>query len=149
MGTKKDLRDAVEQKRGSKESYHKSGTLRKKTLKKSSSIQSVDSAQGIQYVFEEMAKPLVDDLYNVYKYVECSAKTGDGVRNVFEEAIRSVLNPVQKEEKKRNSCNLFWPFWCYLHINTIVVIIICLSFYITIKAKKYQDPNNSEATSSI
>ena len=107
VGTKKDLRDAVEQKRGSKESYHKSGTLRKKTLKKSSSIQSVDSAQGIQYVFEEMAKPLVDELYNVYKYVECSAKTGDGVRDVFEEAIRSVLNPVQKEEKKRTSCNLF------------------------------------------
>ena len=107
VGTKKDLRDAVEQKRGSKESYHKSGTLRKKTLKKSSSIQSVDSAQGIQYVFEEMAKPLVDELYNVYKYVECSAKTGDGVRHVFEEAIRSVLNPVQKEEKKRTSCNLF------------------------------------------
>ena len=76
-------------------------------MKKSGSIQSVDSAQGIQYVYEEMAKPLVDDLYNVYKYVECSAKTGDGVRHVFEEAIRAVLHPVEKEVKKRTVCNLF------------------------------------------
>ena len=101
------MRDAVEIKRGSKDNFHKSGTLKRKTLKKSGSIQSVDSAQGIQYVYEEMAKPLVDDLYNVYKYVECSAKTGDGVRHVFEEAIRAVLHPVEKEVKKRPVCNLF------------------------------------------
>ena len=93
--------------RGSKENFHKTGTLKKKSLRKSGSIQSMDSAQGMQYVYEEMAKPLVDELYNVYKYVECSAKTGDGVRHVFEEAIRSVLNPVQKEVKKRAVCNLF------------------------------------------
>ena len=107
VGTKKDLRDAVEMKRGSKDNFHKSGTLRKKTLKKSSSIQSVDSAQGLQYVYEEMAKPLVNDLYNVYKYVECSSKTGEGVRNVFEEAIRSVLNPAVPTEIKKRNCNIF------------------------------------------
>ena len=54
-----------------------------------------------------MAKSLVDELDDVYEYVECSAKTGDGVRHVFEEAIRAVLHPVEKEVKKRAVCNLF------------------------------------------
>ena len=84
VGTKKDLRDAVE-----------------------GPVQSEDSAQGTPKVYEEMAKPLVDAFYNVYKYAECSAKTGDGVRHVFEEAIRAVLHPVEKEVKKRAVCNLF------------------------------------------
>ena len=84
VGTKKDLRDAVI---GSK--------------------QSVDSAQGIHNVYKEMAKPLVDELGKVvYKYVECSAKTGDGVKNVFEEAVRSVTIGDQKGVKKRIVCNL-------------------------------------------
>ena len=78
VGTKKDLRDAVE-----------------------------CTAQGIQYVNEEMAKRLVDTFYNVYRYAECSAKTGDGVKNVFEEAIRAVLNRPQKEVKKQTLCILF------------------------------------------
>ena len=84
VSTKKDLRDAV-----------------------GGSTQRVDSAKGIQYVYEEMAKPLVGELDNVYRYVECSAKTGEGVNNVFEEAIRAVLNPIQKDVKKRTICNLF------------------------------------------
>jgi len=84
VGTKKDLRDAVD-----------------------GPVQSVDSAQGIPRIYKEMAKPIVDAFYNVYKYAECSAKTGDGVRNVFEEAIRAVLNRAQKEVKKQTVCNLF------------------------------------------
>ena len=84
VGTKKDLRDAVE-----------------------GPVKSKDSAQCIPKVYEEMAKPLVDAFYNVYKYAECSAKTGDGVKNVFEEAIRTVLNRVRTEVKKQTVCNLF------------------------------------------
>ena len=83
VGTKKDLRDAVE-------GY----------------VQSVDSAGEIQYVYEDVVKPLVDTLYNVNTYAECSAKTGDGVKNVFEDAVRAVLNQVQKEVKKRTVCKL-------------------------------------------
>ena len=83
VGTKKDLRDAVE-------GY----------------VQSVDSAGEIQYVYEDMVKSVVDTLYNVNTYAECSAKTGDGVKNVFKDAVRAFLNRVQKEVKKRTVCKL-------------------------------------------
>ena len=110
VGTKKDLRDAIEQKRSSTEIIQKnrSSTLRKKRLQKSSSMQSVESANGVQSIYEETAKSLVNELYNVVKYVECSAKTGEGVRDVFEEAIRSVINPTVDKDIKQRKCGIFW-----------------------------------------
>ena len=39
-------------------------------------------------------------------YLECSARTGEGVQGVFEQAIRTVLTP-PTPRKPRRICKLF------------------------------------------
>ena len=38
-------------------------------------------------------------------YLECSARTGEGIQGVFDQAIRAVLAP-KKTPKPRPVCNL-------------------------------------------
>ncbi|CTQ87045.1 Signal recognition particle protein [Caenorhabditis elegans] len=38
------------------------------------------------------------------KYLECSALTQQGLTQVFEDAVRSILHP--KPQKKKKSCNI-------------------------------------------
>jgi Ras family protein A len=44
---------------------------------------------------------------SAYKYFECSAKTGEGVRDVFQEATRAALMVNKKKKKKDKFTNNF------------------------------------------
>ncbi|PIK39720.1 putative ras-related C3 botulinum toxin substrate 1, partial [Apostichopus japonicus] len=59
-------------------------------------LQPINYAQGLQ-----MAKDV-----SAVKYLECSALTQKGLKNVFEEAIRVVLYPPKNAKKKRRACSL-------------------------------------------
>ncbi len=75
VGTKIDLRDDEEE--------------REKLA--SNKMRPASSADG-----EAMA-----DEYEAVKYVECSALTQQGLKNVFDEAIKAVLLPNNAREKRR------------------------------------------------
>ena len=79
MGTKLDLREDRE-------------TIQKLSEKRTAPI---SYPQGVQ-----MAKEVA-----AVKYLECSALTQKGLKNVFDEAIRGVLCPVAPPKPKKK-CNL-------------------------------------------
>ncbi|TFY74673.1 hypothetical protein EWM64_g9337 [Hericium alpestre] len=77
VGTKLDLREDP-------------GTIEKLRDRRMAPIQY---PQGVS-----MAKEI-----GAVKYLECSALTQKGLKNVFDEAIRAVLNPPQREKKQKSS----------------------------------------------
>lgn len=53
---------------------------------------------------------------SAFGYLECSAKTKDGVREVFEMATRAALQV--RKRKKRNGCLLLWATRWKTHTHT-------------------------------
>lgn len=78
VGTKLDLRDEAEPMRA----------LQAEGKSPISKTQGMKMAQKIKAV----------------KYLECSALTQQGLTQVFEDAVRSILHP--KPQKKKKSCNI-------------------------------------------
>lgn len=79
VGTKLDLRDDKE-------------TIEKLKEKK---LAPITYPQGLQMMKE----------IGAVKYLECSALTQKGLKQVFDEAIRAVLQPKEKP-KKKSKCSL-------------------------------------------
>lgn len=56
-------------------------------------------------ITQEEGQALADEL-KAYKYLECSALTQEGLKTVFDEAIRCVLEFQNKPIKKKNKCTI-------------------------------------------
>jgi len=78
VGTKLDMREDKE-------------TLNRLAEKK---LSPISTEQGTQ-----MAKEI-----RAVKYMECSALTQKGLKDVFDEAIRAVITPKEQPKKKRGGC---------------------------------------------
>ena len=66
-------------------------------------LKPIETASGHKLALELQKKG-----YNCVKYVECSAKTRVGLKDVFDEAILAYLSPPGNKEKKKNKkkCSL-------------------------------------------
>ncbi|CAE1282838.1 RAC1 [Acanthosepion pharaonis] len=62
------------------------------------------AAQGLSPIKREQGMKMANKVRAV-KYMECSALTQRGLKQVFEEAVRAVLQP-QPPRKARNKCQL-------------------------------------------
>ena len=59
--------------------------------------------KGLRIITEEEARSRQSEI-NAVAYLECSALTQEGLKNVFDEAIRAALN--KKPQKKQGKCTL-------------------------------------------
>lgn len=59
-----------------------------------------------QKPLEPQESKALADRINAFSYVECSAKTGEGIREVFETASRAVLHR-KKRNYRQKLCTLF------------------------------------------
>jgi Ras-related C3 botulinum toxin substrate 1 len=54
-------------------------------------------------VTSDMGEALARDI-SAHKYMECSAKTSEGVKNLFEEAARAAMRQRKKERSWKRKC---------------------------------------------
>ena len=66
-----------------------------------------DSSAGseVEYTTKEDAMKMVEEVGAV-KYMECSALTQEGVKEVFDEAIRTALKTHNERKAKTKTCSL-------------------------------------------
>lgn len=71
-------------------------------------------------IMKETAQKIIEEEFQC-KYMECSALTQQGLKSIFDEAMRMVLKSKAKpmvRRKKESSCSLIW--FCY----PLIVLII-------------------------
>jgi len=73
--------------------------------------ETLESLRGEKLPTPEMGQKLAEQI-NAKAYLECSALTQEGLKRVFEEAIRAVIGrpdqpPERKEAAKKKKCVLF------------------------------------------
>ena len=76
----------------------------KKDLRSDEAFVSKLKNMGQKVVTTEEGEKLARDIKAV-KYIECSARTKDNLKTVFDEAILAVLYP-EEPERKKPTCNI-------------------------------------------
>merc|ERR1739838_704050 len=84
------------------------GVGTKSDLRNDSETQAQLRAKNLSPVAQGEIEQMVNEV-NAVKYIECSAVTQEGLKNVFDEAIRAALyKPNSKKKKKCIPCILRW-----------------------------------------
>ena len=63
-------------------------------------------------VSEAEARRMVKRI-NAFAYVECSAKTHEGVKEVFETAVRATRTAARSLRHRHYKCQILWPNWLF------------------------------------
>ena len=75
----------------------------KSDLRNDESMKAQLASKGLGVVSQEAARERQKEI-NAVSYMECSALTQEGLKNVFDEAIRASLN--KKPTKKKKGCTI-------------------------------------------
>lgn len=73
-------------------------------------------------IMRETARKIIEEEFQC-KYMECSALTQDGLKNIFDEAMRIVIQkkmkPIVKKKQESSFCSLIWFRCGLLQANSV------------------------------